>query len=88
MNWELLVPKHVRRSIIRLPRKDQIRIVAALELLALNPFSGDIQKIKNEQNSWRRRTGAYRIFYEIFSKSKIIAVYRVERRASNTYRKV
>jgi len=71
-----------------LPRKDQIRIIGALDLLAVNPFSGDIQKIKNEQNSWRRRTGAYRIFYEIFQKSKIIAVYRVERRTSNTYRKV
>jgi len=51
----------------------------------LNPFLGDIEKIKGEENIWRRRVGAYRIFCEIVSQDRIIYVFRVERRTSSTY---
>jgi len=41
--------------------------------------------MKGEENVWRRRVGAYRIFYELISKEKTINVFRVERRTSKTY---
>jgi mRNA-degrading endonuclease RelE of RelBE toxin-antitoxin system len=41
--------------------------------------------MKGEENVWRRRAGAYRIFYELIPKTKIIYVFRVERRTSKTY---
>ena len=45
----------------------------------------DIQKIKAEEDSWRRRVGSYRVFYEIISVENLIYVYEVKRRTSNTY---
>lgn len=48
-------------------------------------FNGDIQKMKGEYNAWRKRIGAYRLFYEIVNSEKIIHVFNLERRSSNTY---
>jgi len=69
----------------RFPKKDQIYIAIGLRELVTNPYSGDFKKILGEENSWRRRIGAYRIFYEIIPQEKTIFVFRIERRTSKTY---
>jgi len=56
-----------------------------LRELVTNPYSGDFKKILGEENSWCRRIGAYRIFYEIIPQEKTIFVFRIERRTSKTY---
>ncbi|PIQ07418.1 MAG: hypothetical protein COW72_00415 [Candidatus Nealsonbacteria bacterium CG18_big_fil_WC_8_21_14_2_50_37_10] len=43
------------------------------------------KKMRGEKNVWRRRVGAYRIFYELIQKEKVIHVFWVERRTSKTY---
>ena len=60
-------------------------MVGVIELFPLDPYVGDIQKIKGEKDVWRRRVGNYRIFYEIDRNEKIIHIFRVERRGSKTY---
>ena len=87
MNWELRLRKRVKEHLLRFPKKDQIYIAAGLKELATNPYSGDMEKISDEENVWRRRIGAYRIFYEIISQEKVIRVFRIERRTSKTYKK-
>lgn len=85
MNWELHLTKKVRKAIRRFPLTDQKHIAKTMREMSLNPFLGDIEKIKGEENIWRRRVGAYRIFCEIVSQDRIIYVFRVERRTSSTY---
>jgi len=58
-----------------------------LEELAENPYQGDIEKIKDEENVWRRRIGNYRILYEIKPKQRYIDVFQIRRRTTGTYRK-
>lgn len=85
-NWKLKIRERIWKDIARFPRKDRQRIVKIIEEdLVSNPYSGDIEKMEGEENSWRRRIGAYRIFYEIYPQEKTIYVYRVERRTSKTY---
>ncbi len=60
-------------------------MVGVIELFPLDPYAGDIQKIKGEKDVWRRRVGNYRIFYEIDQNAKTIHIFRVERRGSKTY---
>ena len=85
-NWKLKIRERIWKDIARFPRKDRRRIIKVIEKdLVLNPYSGDIERMKGEENCWRRRIGAYRIFYEIYPRKKIIYVYRVERRTSKTY---
>ena len=85
MNWGLHLTKKVRKAIRRFPLADQKHISKTMREISQNPFSGDIGKIEGEENTWRRRIGAYRIFYEVIVPDKIILVFRVERRTSSTY---
>ncbi len=84
-NWILQIDPSLIKSLKRLPQKDGRRILSVIESLSSDPFAGDIQKMKGEDNVWRRRIGSYRIFYEVVLKKKIVHVYHVERRTSTTY---
>lgn len=85
MNWEVHVRGKARKTILRFPGKDRQRVQLALHEIAVNPFGGDMEKMKGEENTWRRRIGAYRIFYEVRAQEKVLYVYRIERRTSKTY---
>lgn len=86
IDWKLKIREKIWKDIAKFPEKDRKRIIEIIEKeIILNPYFGDIEKMKGEGNSWRRRVGAYRIFYEIYSFEKVIYVFRVERRTSKTY---
>jgi len=83
--WILQIDPSITKSLKKIPRKDAKRILVVIENLPTNPYYGDIQKMKGETNVWRRRMGSYRLFYEIFIEEKIVHVFHVERRTSQTY---
>jgi mRNA-degrading endonuclease RelE of RelBE toxin-antitoxin system len=83
MNWNLLVTKSARKNLASLPRNDQVRIERGLEALENNPFSGDIKRLK--PSGWRKRTGNYRIFYDLDVQQHLIVVTAIQRRTSTTY---
>ena len=85
MNWKLRIGKSARKNLTRFPKNDQERIIAALREFILSPYSGDIEKVKGEENTWRRRVGNYRILYEVDIKNKFIDVVYIRRRTSSTY---
>lgn len=85
LSWEVAVRDKVLKEIENFPEKDRMRIFQVIEALPLNPFSGDIEKMKGEENVWRRRIGAYRIFYELLPAERVIYVFHAERRTSKTY---
>lgn len=85
MNWTLIVNSSVRKALKTIPRNDMKRIVDIFEELTINPYAGDIRKMEGEDNIWRRRIGAYRIKYEIQSQQKLIYIFEISRRTSNTY---
>ncbi len=83
-NWDLKIDPSVLKALKKFPKNDSEYIWKSMNILHINPYSGDIKKLKGE-NSWRKRIGAYRIFYEIQTKSKLVLVFHLERRTSNTY---
>ena len=87
MSWKLRVAKRVLKETKRIPKKNALRLLFVLEKLTENPYQGDIEKIKGEENIWRRRVGNYRILYEITSKKRYINVFQISRRTTTTYRK-
>ena len=84
-NWDLEVDPSIFRELRKIPRHQAEAILKVIKLLPTNPYFGDIRKMKGEENTWRRRVNAYRIFYKIKVQEKIILVFRLERRASKTY---
>lgn len=85
VNWELQVDPGIYKTLKRIPLEEAQKILEVLSQLAQNPYFGDLQKIKGEKNVWRRRVGSYRIFFEIYSKEKVIHVFHLERRTTSTY---
>jgi mRNA-degrading endonuclease RelE of RelBE toxin-antitoxin system len=86
MRWEVRVPGRVQKQVQRFPAKDARRIKAVIKGFKNNPFAGDIERIAGEENIWRRRSGAYRILYELFSKDQIVLIFDIRRRTSTTYK--
>lgn len=85
ISWALQVKPKVYKTLNKFPRHDGERILEVIEKLASDPYAGDMEKMEGQENSWRRRVGAYRIFYEVRIADKLIHVFRVERRTSKTY---
>lgn len=85
MNWTVIVDNYAKKYLKRIPKNDASRIKVVLRELVINPYSGDIEKMSGKENSWRRRVGSYRVFYEIIVAKKLIYVFNIERRASGTY---
>ena len=84
-NWDLKTKRHVFKTLDRMPSKDAVEVLVAIKSLANNPFWGDVKKLRNDDNVWRRRVGAYRIFYNIQQAGRIVLVFKIERRSSATY---
>ena len=84
-NWVLQIDSSVYRFLVKIPRGYAERILSVMQELPDDPFRGDIQKMKGEENVWRRRIGAYRIRYELIIADKVIHIFLVERRTSSSY---
>ena len=83
--WTVHVDRAVQKQLRRIPKRDAERIFSAITELAANPYSGDVAKMQGEDDVWRRRVGAYRIFFEVLADETTVYVYRAERRSSTTY---
>ncbi len=85
MSWRIYITDRAEKQIRKLPKNYAERIKNVINAMELNPFVGDIEKLSGGENVWRRRIGPYRILYEISVEKKLIYVFEVKRRASNTY---
>ena len=84
-SWDLQIDSSVFKILQKISRNNAENILKVIRLLPLNPYFGDIQKMKGEDDTWRRRIGSYRIFYKIKNEDKVILVFNLERRTSKTY---
>lgn len=84
-NWDLQIDPGVLKALKKIPRHNAGAILSVVRLLPLDPYFGDIQRMRGAENVWRRRIGAYRVFYKIYVSQKVILVFRLERRTSKTY---
>ena len=85
MNWTVHIRKKALKLLGKIPRNDQERIKSALREMTDNPYVGDIEKIEGEENTWRRRSGNYRILFDIDVNNKFVEVRMIKRRTSSTY---
>lgn len=69
-----------------LPRREQQRVRAAIDLLAEQPLPPGCVSIVEEEHAYRVRVGDHRIVYEVFDDRLLIQVIRVGHR-KGVYRK-
>jgi mRNA-degrading endonuclease RelE of RelBE toxin-antitoxin system len=85
MTWTLHVAKQAEKQLAKVPAKSRRLLLAALVEMQQNPFSGDITRLTSERSAWRRRVGAYRIFFDVDADRHHIDVLDIARRTSTTY---
>ena len=87
MTWKIAYGRKVPKSLARLPLDDHGRIVKALTAMQDDPLHGDVQALRNQSTSYRRRVGNYRILFDLDLTSRTVLVHDVLRRSTTTYRR-
>lgn len=68
------------RSLAQLQRQEQLRIRAAIDLLAENPRPPGCVPLHGEPGVFRVRVGDFRILYEVLDGLLLVQVVRIEHR--------
>ena len=85
--YRIEVEPQARKALVRLPRPDQGRIVAAIDALAADPRPAGYVPVKEApKGTYRIRIGDYRVIYLVLDSDQVIIVARVARRSESTYR--
>lgn len=78
--YRVEIARRAVKAITRLPRLEQQRIRAAIDLLAETPRPPVCIQLAGEENTYRVRVGDYRILYEVRDKVLLVQVVRVGHR--------
>jgi mRNA interferase RelE/StbE len=81
MTYSLDIIPRIRKQLRKLPAEAEKIIRQKLKLLAVNPYSPelDIKKL-SDRNSYRLRVGVWRVIYEIHKGVLIIRVVEIGHR--------
>ena len=79
-HYRVEIARRAVKSIAKLPRREQQRVRAAIDLLANEPRPPGCVALAGEESVYRVRIGDYRILYEIFDTRMVIQVVRVGHR--------
>lgn len=77
--YKVKIKKKAMKELLRLPEKDQERVIKAFDLLRENPFAG--KKLHGDaEGSWTLRIWPYRIIYIVQQDIVTVTVVRVGHR--------
>lgn len=86
MTWRIVVTRPAERAFRKMPKKDAARIAETLRAMEHDPFSGDVVALQGiHRGAFRRRVGAWRIFFELQTDDNMVVITNIRRRTSQTY---
>ena len=85
MAWTVQLARRAERTLKRAPAADRTRLLAALAAMRDDPFRGDIARLRNQPATFRRRVGAWQIFFDVYPDRQIVGIVDIRRRTSTTY---
>jgi mRNA interferase RelE/StbE len=78
--YKVQLSDSARATLKEIPVRDRLRIARKVDQLALNPRPFGSLKLKGEDNTFRIRSGDYRIVYEVIENRVLVHVLRVGHR--------
>lgn len=78
--YRVEVARRAVKAVAALPRPEQRRVQAAIDLLAETPRPPGCVAMAGELSTYRVRVGSYRIVYEVHDQVLLIQVVRVGHR--------
>ena len=79
-SYKLIWKSSAERELRQLPKETIIKLLSLAESLVDNPFPSGVKKIQGVQNTYRVRSGNYRIIYEVKGNQLLIQIIRVGHR--------
>ena len=78
--YDVRLARRAVRSLAHLQRQEQLRIRAAIDLLAENPRPPGCVALQGEHGVFRVRVGDFRILYEVLDGLLLVQVVRIGHR--------
>ena len=85
MKWTIHIVKQAGKTLWRIPQKDRGYILHALQEMERDHFGGDVEWLKDQPATFRRRVGNWRILFDAAAKNRVIIILDIKRRVSKTY---
>ena len=79
-NYKIKVSSIAEKSLKKIPKKDLVKIIELIQILAIRPYPQGCRKLSGEDNVYRVRQGNYRVIYEVLDGELIILVLKVGHR--------
>ena len=79
-SYRLDYAKGVNKDLRKIPSKDAIRIVRAIDKLASNPLPSGCVKLTGYDIEYRIRVGDYRVIYQIHDAVLVVLVIEIGHR--------
>jgi mRNA interferase RelE/StbE len=86
-SFDVVLKPAVEKDLRSLSKSSLVRVMAALDSLANEPFSRQTVKLEGSEDLYRLRVGDYRIIYEVDRRAKHLIVHYVRHRRE-VYRKL
>lgn len=80
MAYRIEIKKSAQKEIAGLAKRDQRRVISAIEKLASKPRPPGAQKLRCADDIYRLRVGRYRIIYQIGDRKLTVFVSKVGHR--------
>lgn len=78
MTYTVEISTSAAKSITKIAKKTRLRVIGAIELLALDPRPPGVKMLRGgEQERWRARVGDYRIVYTIQDDRLLVLALRL-----------
>ncbi|HET9608516.1 MAG TPA: type II toxin-antitoxin system RelE/ParE family toxin [Acidimicrobiales bacterium] len=78
--YRVEIARRAAKALASLPRREQQRVRAAIDLLADQPRPPGCRQLSGEHRAYRVRVGDYRIVYEVLDTRLVIQVVRIGHR--------
>jgi mRNA interferase RelE/StbE len=78
--YSVVISRKARKQIKSIPKKYQLRIMGAIDLLSINPLPPKAIKLSG-RDGYRIRIGEYRIIYTFNAKQLMILVINIANRS-------
>lgn len=79
-SYSLVVHKTFAKEIRKIPKKDVLRILAAVESLTTDPRPQASKKLEGSEDAYRIRIGIYRVLYRIVDRELTVFLLKVSHR--------
>lgn len=83
--YKIELNRDIEKVLMKIPRKDTLRIRESIKALQYNPRPEGVEKISDER--YRVRQGDYRIIYRIYDKKLLVLIVEIGHR-KEIYKKI